>query len=77
MCTVQTALRTGAYVVSYDWLEDSLHGRRKLAEKKYAWAAVSKERREKKKFKRMGKKVDGEYSTISFQIILTHPPSPI
>ena len=56
---VQTAVRAGAHVVSYDWLEDSLLSRRVLAVKKYTWKEISIDRKKKKAFVRMGKKADG------------------
>ncbi|KAF2865165.1 hypothetical protein BDV95DRAFT_263607 [Massariosphaeria phaeospora] len=55
---VQLAIDLGAHVVSYDWLEDSLQGRRKLAEKKYTWSEVSKVRRKTKEIKRLSTKAD-------------------
>ncbi|KAF2709996.1 hypothetical protein K504DRAFT_501293 [Pleomassaria siparia CBS 279.74] len=55
---VTTAVEHGVHVVSYDWLEDSLQGGRKLAEKKYTWIAIHKERKKKKEFLKMGKKAD-------------------
>jgi hypothetical protein len=55
------ALKNGAHVVSYDWLEDSLQRGRKLAERKYTWAAIQKQRKQKKRFERIGKDFDSEY----------------
>ncbi|KAF2746308.1 hypothetical protein M011DRAFT_478297 [Sporormia fimetaria CBS 119925] len=51
---VTKAQEYGAQVVSYDWLEDSLHKKRKLAERKYLWDTVTKERRTRKKIARLG-----------------------
>lgn len=55
----------GIWVVSYDWLEDSLMSKRKLAERKYTWEVIRKERRKRKEYKKLGVRADG-MSTTSF-----------
>ncbi|KAF2126904.1 hypothetical protein P153DRAFT_345610 [Dothidotthia symphoricarpi CBS 119687] len=57
---VQQAADVGAWVVSYDWLEDSLQKRRKLAEKKYTWEFSRKEGKKRKELKRMGGILDAK-----------------
>ena len=56
---VQQATDLGIHVVSYDWFDDSLQGRRKLSAKKYTWTVLTKERRKKKELKRLGTLSDG------------------
>ena len=56
---VQQATDLGIHIVSYDWFDDSLQGRRKLSAKKYTWAVLTKERRQKKELKRLGTLADG------------------
>ncbi|KAJ4983776.1 hypothetical protein SVAN01_10754 [Stagonosporopsis vannaccii] len=51
---VQAAVAIGAFVVSYDWLEDSLHRGRKLAEKKYTWEYKWQERRTIRQMEKIG-----------------------
>ncbi|KAF2122637.1 hypothetical protein BDV96DRAFT_639212 [Lophiotrema nucula] len=55
---VTTAQELGAQIVSYDWLEDSLMSKKKLAEKNYTWGVLSKERKDKKTMKRTAEKFD-------------------
>ncbi|ORY14416.1 hypothetical protein BCR34DRAFT_599192 [Clohesyomyces aquaticus] len=55
---VTAALKYCAQIVSYDWLEDSLMSKRKLAERKYTLQNLTQARRKKKEMVRMGKKVD-------------------
>ena len=57
---VQKAADLGVWIVSYDWLEDSLHRKRKLSEKKYTWEFLRQERRKRKKLKRIGAQADGK-----------------
>ncbi|CAI6332723.1 unnamed protein product [Periconia digitata] len=45
---------SGVWIVDYNWLEDSLQKRRKLAEKKYTWEVLRKQRRLAKTMKRVG-----------------------
>lgn len=65
---VQQAIDVGACVVSYDWLEDSLQRKRKLAEKKYTWEHLRQEGRKRKELKRMGKILDGTLSRYNCQM---------
>lgn len=55
---VQAATKAGAFIVSYDWLEDSLQKRRKLAERKYTWEYLWQERKKRKQMKRLGTLAD-------------------
>ncbi|KAF2678686.1 hypothetical protein K458DRAFT_135836 [Lentithecium fluviatile CBS 122367] len=60
---VKQAKKLGIFIISYDWLEDSLQSRRKLAERKYTWEVLRKERRNRKEIKRLAPKAD----TIKFK----------
>ena len=51
---VQQAVKHQAWVLTYDWLEDSLLKKRKLAETKYSWEAKEQERRRNKEVKKLG-----------------------
>lgn len=53
------------FVVSYDWLEDSLHKGRKVAERKYIWGQVRAERRNQKLMKRLGPQHDCKFTPIA------------
>ncbi|KAJ4321926.1 hypothetical protein N0V94_002638 [Neodidymelliopsis sp. IMI 364377] len=55
---VQAAVKVSAWVVTYDWLEDSLHRKRKLAEKKYTWEQLWQEKKRRKEMKKLGELVD-------------------
>lgn len=55
---MKQAKEFGAFVVSYDWLEDSLQSGRKLAERKYTWEVLRDRRRNKKEMLRKGPLVD-------------------
>ncbi|KAF1349363.1 hypothetical protein EJ07DRAFT_62218, partial [Lizonia empirigonia] len=55
---VQAAAKVGAFIVSYDWLEDSLQKRRKLAESKYTWEYLWQERKRRKQMKKLGTLAD-------------------
>ena len=57
---IHQASDLGTWIVSYDWFEDSLQGKRKLSEKKYTWEFLRKDRRKRKELKRMGAIVDGK-----------------
>jgi hypothetical protein len=59
MPAVQAALDAGAWVVSYDWLEDSLQRKRKLAEKKYTWEFLREQRKMRREMARLGAQFDG------------------
>ncbi|OAK95508.1 hypothetical protein IQ06DRAFT_352533 [Phaeosphaeriaceae sp. SRC1lsM3a] len=45
-------------IVSYDWLEDSLLKKRRLAEKKYTWKAIKKDKTKRRKFQKLGIEAD-------------------
>ncbi|KAH7380377.1 hypothetical protein DE146DRAFT_294778 [Phaeosphaeria sp. MPI-PUGE-AT-0046c] len=60
---VRDAYQFDIHVVSYDWLEDSLQRRWRLAEKKYTWEAIKKDRKERRKFQKMGIKADSKKFT--------------
>ena len=51
----------GAFIVSYDWLEDSLQAKRKLAENKYTWARISAEKKKSRERKKVAKAYDSMY----------------
>ncbi|KAF2203226.1 hypothetical protein GQ43DRAFT_470178 [Delitschia confertaspora ATCC 74209] len=59
---VEKAKEVNAYIVNFDWLEDTLQSRRKKPEKKYRMDVVEngkkKERKTVKKMERLGKKGD-------------------
>ncbi|KAF2185730.1 hypothetical protein K469DRAFT_575591 [Zopfia rhizophila CBS 207.26] len=55
---VIAARKVKAYIVTYDWLEDSLQSKKKLAEKRFTLEAVTKERRKKRELTRIAKKAD-------------------
>src|SRR5690242_9841007 len=57
---VQAAVKIGAFVVTYDWLEDSLHTGRKLAEKKYTWEYKWEERRAIREMEKIGLLADAK-----------------
>jgi hypothetical protein len=61
---VTKAQKLGAHIVTYDWLEDSLQRKRKLAERKYAWAGLEKERRKRKERKRVAAICDSKSSAM-------------
>ncbi|KAH7092097.1 hypothetical protein FB567DRAFT_576561 [Paraphoma chrysanthemicola] len=56
---VMKAAELNIHIVSYDWLEDSLQGKRKLAEKKYTWEVIKKDKKRKRQLKKLGKLADG------------------
>jgi hypothetical protein len=58
--TVIKASESGAWVVSYDWLEDSLQRKRKLAEKKYTWEILKREKKRSRQLKKLGAVADGK-----------------
>ncbi|KAL1601143.1 hypothetical protein SLS59_005295 [Nothophoma quercina] len=55
---VQAARHIKAFVVSYDWLEDSLQKRRKLAEKCYTWEYLWERRKKEREMKKLGYRLD-------------------
>jgi hypothetical protein len=57
---VQQASDLRIHIVSYDWLEDSLQGKRKLSEKKYTWEAIREDRKRKRQLKKFGTVADGK-----------------
>lgn len=58
--SVQAArlLPTPIPIVTFAWLEDSLHKRRRLAERKYTWEVEREQRRRRKTLKRLGPRAD-------------------
>jgi hypothetical protein len=59
IATVQQAKKlSGVFIVDFDWLNDSLQKKRKLAEKKYTWEVIRKQRRTQKEIKRLAPKSD-------------------
>lgn len=57
---VQKAVKHQAWVVTYDWLEDSLIKKRKLAEAKYSWEDKEQERRRSREVKKLGLLADAK-----------------
>ncbi|EMD90603.1 hypothetical protein COCC4DRAFT_126898 [Bipolaris maydis ATCC 48331] len=57
---VRQALSLGIQILSYDWLDDSLHARKKLPVKSYERGALSKKRHLAKQLKRLGAEADGK-----------------
>ncbi|KAF2451913.1 hypothetical protein P171DRAFT_438566 [Karstenula rhodostoma CBS 690.94] len=57
---VQKAKGLRIFVVSYDWLEDSLHKGRKVAERKYTWGEVRAQRKKQKLMTRLGPPADSQ-----------------
>lgn len=51
---VQIAIKLGVFVVTFEWLEDSLHKKRKLAEKQYTWEHIAQMKRMKSQMKKLG-----------------------
>jgi hypothetical protein len=51
---VQAANKLGVFVVTFEWLEDSLHKRRKLAEKQYTWEHITQLKRRERQMKKLG-----------------------
>ncbi|KAH8722575.1 hypothetical protein GQ44DRAFT_658163 [Phaeosphaeriaceae sp. PMI808] len=58
--SVMRAAELNIFIVSYDWLEDSLQRKRKLAEKKYTWDMIKKDTKRKKDLKKLGVVADGK-----------------
>jgi hypothetical protein len=56
---VQQAKKLDVFIVSYDWLEDSLMKKRRLKETKYTWEVLRRQRRTQKEMKRLAPKSDG------------------
>lgn len=52
--TVQAANKLGIFVVNFEWLEDSLHRKRKLAEKQYTWENITQHKRRSRELKKLG-----------------------
>lgn len=57
---VQAATMLGVFVVDYDWLEDSLQKRRRLAEKAYTWEYKWQARKLRKMLKKLGPAADAK-----------------
>ncbi|KAF2822132.1 hypothetical protein CC86DRAFT_96262 [Ophiobolus disseminans] len=56
---VMQAAELNIFIVSYDWFEDSLQGKRKLAEKKYTWEMIKRDRKRRREIKKLGAAADG------------------
>ncbi|KAF2005777.1 hypothetical protein P154DRAFT_616187 [Amniculicola lignicola CBS 123094] len=54
------AQEAGIWVVSYDWLEDSLQKRRRLAEKWYTWEYLREKKKKGREMKRLGRLADAK-----------------
>jgi hypothetical protein len=57
---VMKAMQSNIFIVSYDWLEDSLQRKRKLAEKKYTWDVIKRDTKRKRELKKLGIIADGK-----------------
>ncbi|KAL5119811.1 hypothetical protein ACEQ8H_002172 [Pleosporales sp. CAS-2024a] len=57
---VMKAAELNMHIVSYDWLEDSLQSRRRLAEKKYTWESIKETKQRRKEVKKLGKLADSK-----------------
>jgi hypothetical protein len=57
---VEQAYEFKIHVVSYDWLEDSLQRKRKLAEKKYTWNTIKQDRKKQRELKKLGVLADSK-----------------
>lgn len=57
---VMQAAERNIFIVTYDWLEDSLQKKRKLAEKNYTWEAIRKDRKRAQEIRKLGKVADGK-----------------
>jgi len=68
---VQQAKNLDVFIVSYDWLEDSLMKKRRLKETKYTWEVLRKQRRTKKELKRLAPRGDGMFYLYSETAITT------
>lgn len=57
---VMQAAELKIHTVSYDWLEDSLQGKRRLAEKKYRWDVIKETEKRRRELKKLGKLSDSK-----------------
>jgi len=57
---VMKAAELNIHIVSYDWLEDSLQGKRKLPEKRYTHEAMKKQGKMRKELKKYGAAADSK-----------------
>jgi len=57
---VMQAAELNIFIVSYDWLEDSLQGKRRLAEKKYTWEHIKADHKRRRQIKKLGTAADGK-----------------
>ncbi|KAF2023744.1 hypothetical protein EK21DRAFT_80161 [Setomelanomma holmii] len=57
---VMKAAELNIYIVSYDWLEDSLQIKRRLSEKKYTWESIKSDKKRKRQLKKLGTMADGK-----------------
>ncbi|KAF3010034.1 hypothetical protein E8E13_011485 [Curvularia kusanoi] len=55
---VQTAVDLQAWVVSWDWLEDSLQAHRRRAEKSYSWEFLEQKRKKSRELGKLGARAD-------------------
>jgi hypothetical protein len=58
--SVMQAAELNIPIVSYDWFEDSLQRKRKLAEKTYMWENIKKDQKRQRQIKKLGKAADGK-----------------
>ncbi|KAH4049278.1 hypothetical protein HBI70_107810 [Parastagonospora nodorum] len=57
---VMKAAELNIHIVSFDWLEDSLQGKRKLPEKRYTYEAMKKQAKTSKELKKYGAAADSK-----------------
>ncbi|OAL44629.1 hypothetical protein IQ07DRAFT_245979 [Pyrenochaeta sp. DS3sAY3a] len=57
---IQQASDRGVWLVSFDWLEDSLNAKRKLSEKRYTWDHLVKEKQKRREWKKLGAQFDSK-----------------
>jgi hypothetical protein len=67
---VRAALDAGAFVVSYDWLEDSLQKGRRLSEKKYEWSFLRQQRKMRRDMVKLGERYDGELPPVLVLVVM-------
>jgi hypothetical protein len=57
---VLKAAELNIHIVTYEWLEDSLQRKRRLAEKQYTWDKIKEDKKRRKELKKVGKLTDSK-----------------
>lgn len=57
---VMKAAELNKHIVSFDWLEDSLSAKKRLAETKYTWEAITEDKKRRRALKKLGVVADGK-----------------